>query len=257
MTWRRGSSHNNIIQASCYNRILLLGHQLGHLISTYPDQESTGAVGNPEGFLLQVFNRLWQLIQQGKQSPERNLLDVTYWLHWATLGLSSLCIRAFQPAALTEGLGSTAAAAQNWQCCLQGLMEAEGWQTKAAKNHCHLKGPRLLLLFQFWGALLESPHSWLATSRLKNISSGASLVVQWLRIRLPMQETWVRALVQEDPTCRGATKPVRHNYWACALEPVSHNYWTCMPRAHAPQQAEPLQWEAHAQQRGVAPARCN
>ena len=40
----------------------------------------------------------------------------------------------------------------------------------------------------------------------------ASLVAQWLRIRLPMQETRVRALVREDPTCRGATKPVRHNY---------------------------------------------
>ena len=41
---------------------------------------------------------------------------------------------------------------------------------------------------------------------------GASLVVQWLRIHLPMQETWVRALVLEDPTCRRATKPVCHNY---------------------------------------------
>ena len=41
---------------------------------------------------------------------------------------------------------------------------------------------------------------------------GASLVAQWLRIRLPMQGTRVRALVQEDPTCRGATKPVRHNH---------------------------------------------
>ena len=40
----------------------------------------------------------------------------------------------------------------------------------------------------------------------------ASLVAQWLRIRLPMQGTRVRALVREDPTCRGATKPVRHNY---------------------------------------------
>ena len=40
----------------------------------------------------------------------------------------------------------------------------------------------------------------------------ASLVVQWLRIRLPMQGTWVRTLVREDPTCRGATKAVRHNY---------------------------------------------
>ena len=53
---------------------------------------------------------------------------------------------------------------------------------------------------------------------------GASLVVQWLRIRLPVQGTWVQALDQEDPTCHGATKPVHHNYYACALEPVSHNY---------------------------------
>ena len=40
----------------------------------------------------------------------------------------------------------------------------------------------------------------------------ASLVAQWLRICLPMQETRVRALVWEDPTCRGAAGPVSHNY---------------------------------------------
>ena len=41
---------------------------------------------------------------------------------------------------------------------------------------------------------------------------GASLVVQWLRICLPMQGTRVQALVWEHPTCRGATRPVSHNY---------------------------------------------
>ena len=40
----------------------------------------------------------------------------------------------------------------------------------------------------------------------------ASLVAQWLRIRLPMQGTRVQSVVREDPTCRGVTKPVRHNY---------------------------------------------
>ena len=40
----------------------------------------------------------------------------------------------------------------------------------------------------------------------------ASLVVQWLRICLPMQVTRVRALVWEDPTCRRATRPMSHNY---------------------------------------------
>ena len=43
-------------------------------------------------------------------------------------------------------------------------------------------------------------------------STGASLVAQWLRVCLPMQGTRVRALVWEDPTCRGATKPMSHNY---------------------------------------------
>ena len=44
------------------------------------------------------------------------------------------------------------------------------------------------------------------------IHDRASLVAQWLRICLPMQGTRVRALVWEDPTCRGATRPVSHNY---------------------------------------------
>ena len=47
---------------------------------------------------------------------------------------------------------------------------------------------------------------------LKKGKSGTFLVAQWLRIRLPMQGTRVPALVREDPTCRRATKPVRHNY---------------------------------------------
>ena len=46
---------------------------------------------------------------------------------------------------------------------------------------------------------------------LKQITR-ASLVAQWLRICLLMQGTRVRALVWEDPTCRGATGPVSHNY---------------------------------------------
>ena len=43
-------------------------------------------------------------------------------------------------------------------------------------------------------------------------NTRASLVAQWLRICLPMQGTRVRALVWEDPTCRGATGPGSHNY---------------------------------------------
>ena len=68
-----------------------------------------------------------------------------------------------------------------------------------------------------------------------------------------MQGTRVRALVQEDPTCCGTTKPVRHNYWArvlqllkpTRLEPVLHN------------NDKPPQWEARAPQPRVAPAHRN
>ena len=79
-----------------------------------------------------------------------------------------------------------------------------------------------------------------------------------------MQGTGVQALVQEDPTCRGAPKPVRHNYWACTLEPASHNYWARVPQLLKPARLElmlhnekPLQWEACALQQRVAPAHCN
>ena len=90
---------------------------------------------------------------------------------------------------------------------------------------------------------------------IKNSDGGTSLVAQWLRIHLPMQGTCVRALVWEDPTCRRATKPVCHNYWACALEPASHNYWAHEPQllkpVHlepVPQQEKPRQWDASAPQ---------
>ena len=48
--------------------------------------------------------------------------------------------------------------------------------------------------------------------RNKTPGSRTSLVAQWLRICLPMQGTWARALVRENATCCGATKPVCHNY---------------------------------------------
>ena len=71
--------------------------------------------------------------------------------------------------------------------------------------------------------------------------------------------------VQENPTFRGATKPTHHNYWARALEPESRNYWAhvpwllkhTQPRAHAPQQEKPQQWEVHTSQRRTAPSLCN
>ena len=42
-------------------------------------------------------------------------------------------------------------------------------------------------------------------------TDGTSSVVQWCRVHLPMQGTQVQPLVQEAPTCCGATRPMCHN----------------------------------------------
>ena len=46
----------------------------------------------------------------------------------------------------------------------------------------------------------------------KVIKARASMVAPWGRAHLPVQEKWVLSLVQEDPACYGAAKPVHHNY---------------------------------------------
>ena len=80
----------------------------------------------------------------------------------------------------------------------------------------------------------------------------------WLRSKecLPMQKTWVQSLIQEDPTCCRATKPVCHNYWVCVPQPMSHKYCAYVPqllkptspRARAQQREKSPQWEACAPQ---------
>ena len=50
----------------------------------------------------------------------------------------------------------------------------------------------------------------------QNETNWISLVVQWIRMCLPMQGTWVQSLAQEDSPCWRATKPVHptepHDY---------------------------------------------
>ena len=85
----------------------------------------------------------------------------------------------------------------------------------------------------------EGEKKSINVKRLKE-DDWTSLVAPWLRIHLPMQGTRALPLVREDPTFCGATKPVRHNYWACTLEPVSHNYWACVPQLLKPVHLEPV-----------------
>ena len=55
------------------------------------------------------------------------------------------------------------------------------------------------------------------------MTEEASLVVQWLRICLALQGTWVQSLVWEDSTCHKATKPVQPQVRKpMCLEPMHH-----------------------------------
>ena len=130
--------------------------------------------------------------------------------------------------------------------------------------------PKLVILNSCCYSCYRMTHHLLRSNKTQEDKNyKASLVAQRSGILLPMQGMQVRALVWENPTCRGAARPMCCSCWACALEPVSHGCWARMPQllsprataaevhvpgAHAPQQERPPQWEAHAPQRGVAPA---
>ena len=113
--------------------------------------------------------------------------------------------------------------------------------------------------FVFWykmAFLHTSSHIFHLGKREIKSAFRTSLVVQWLRICLPMQGTRVRALVREDPTCHGATNPMHHNCWACALEPASYNYWAHVPQLLKPMRLEPVLRNKKSH-RNEKPAHCN
>ena len=71
---------------------------------------------------------------------------------------------------------------------------------------------------------------------------GASLAVQWLRLHLAMQGT----LVQDDPTSRGAAKPVCHRtVEACALQPL-HKRSHCSKKPTHHKKSSPRQHDSAA-----------
>ena len=89
----------------------------------------------------------------------------------------------------------------------------------------------------------------------------ASVLAQWLRLRLATQETLVRPLVLGDPTCRGALRPcttaAEPVLWspqeatqgACTPEPV-----LCSRRSHRGEKPRPAVKEPRSPQAEKAQA---
>ena len=91
--------------------------------------------------------------------------------------------------------------------------------------------------------------SVLCVASLRSVSSDgpywgyrkarASLVVQWLRICLPVQGKQVPPLIWEESTCLGAAHPVQLCNSPCAPQLLSLCPPAWVPRACAPQQEKP------------------
>ena len=81
---------------------------------------------------------------------------------------------------------------------------------------------------------INQPFSDPNVNNFKKLSPWASLVVQWLRICLPVQGTQVRSLVGKIPRAAGQLRRLRS-------------------RASELQLREPLRWEPSAVQRRAAP----
>ena len=67
---------------------------------------------------------------------------------------------------------------------------------------------------------LTGSYSWwerekTLTTDYQNVSLRVSLVSQWYRMHLPMQETWVPSLIWKNSTCLRATNPRHPRAFSC------------------------------------------
>ena len=168
--------------------------------------------------------------------------------------------RAFQADALSQehNLKFEKQKGGKWVCTQMIKKENIKIWGQRRKGQLYFVGPRVSL-FGFYSEKNGKPlETFKLSSDIKRLSFWASLVAQWLRVCLPMQGTQVQSLVWENPTCSGATKPMRHNYWVhasqllsphatrrnylspCALGPACHYYWAHVLQLLKPVCLEPV-----------------
>lgn len=87
------------------------------------------------------------------------------------------------------------------------------WGMATSTYHFILSQSKPSPFFHHCLCLLLVSSSWLITVLL-SLSLGASLLVRWLRICLPIQGAWVQSPVWEDATRLGATKPLVLQLWS-------------------------------------------
>ena len=89
---------------------------------------------------------------------------------------------------------------------------------------------------------LASPVQTLHCDPLSENYLGASLLAQWQRIHLLMQEMWAQSLAWDDSTRLGATKPREPQLLSLGSRAWAPQLWKFLsPRAHALHQEKPQQ----------------
>ena len=124
----------------------------------------------------------------------------------------------------------------SFPCCPRVLSD---WSSfPQGNNHLPTSVP-LHMLFLLPNA--PFPFLYLCSKCLSwNATFRTSLVVQWWRIRLPMQGTCVQSVVWEYPTYRGVTEPVLHNYWSsCSVACVHSKRSHCSESPYTATREEP------------------
>ena len=126
---------------------------------------------------------------------------------------------------------------QMWVLCYwRGrIMDLKYQPIPSPRVSFHLSTLRLMPQQQLWSVLTLQEEGRQRDAARAKVSSlfgfilGASLVVQWLRIHLPLQGTWVRSLVQEQRShVPRVTKPMP----ATTTEPCTP--WSPRPRQETP-----------------------
>ena len=104
--------------------------------------------------------------------------------------------------------------------CRSGTRKLDKNQMPSHGGQRILGGPteQTLLDIAERGSMASITHEIQSDTRFRKPPWGTSLVVQWLRICLPIQSAQARSLSQEDPICQGATNLVCSSYRGCRLQ---------------------------------------
>ena len=108
-------------------------------------------------------------------------------------------------------IGKNPDAEKDWKWEEKGMTGWDGWMASLT----------------WWAWVWIGPKSWWWTERPGMLQSMGSQTVrhdwatnwtEWLEVRMLVWRTPVPSLLQEDPTCCEAAKPMCYNYWAFLLQ---------------------------------------